>query len=68
VFVSDSGSASTASAANRRAAAARPPVLAAAVRGELHPVVDDVLPLSTAAEAHRRMDAGAVFGRIVLVP
>jgi len=43
-------------------------VLAAAVRGELHPVVDDVLPLSAAAEAHRRMDAAGVFGRIVIVP
>lgn len=66
--MSDSRSASTASAAYRRAAAARPPVLAAAVRRELHPVVDDVLPLSAAAEAHRRMDAAGVFGRIVIVP
>ena len=39
-----------------------------AVRGQLHPVVDSVLPLEKAAEAHRRMDAGDVFGRIVLVP
>ena len=42
--------------------------LAAAARGDLHAVVDDVLPLAEAAEAHRRMDAGRVFGRIVLVP
>ncbi|KQO63725.1 zinc-binding dehydrogenase [Curtobacterium sp. Leaf261] len=41
---------------------------AAAARGDLHPVVDDVLPLDQAAEAHRRMDGGAVFGRIVLTP
>jgi NADPH:quinone reductase-like Zn-dependent oxidoreductase len=41
---------------------------AAAVRGDLHPVVHDVLPLEAAADAHRRMDAGEVFGRIVLVP
>ncbi len=41
---------------------------AAAARGDLHAVVDDVLPLAEAAEAHRRMDAGEVFGRIVLVP
>jgi NADPH2:quinone reductase len=27
-----------------------------------------VLPLEQAALAHRRMDAGEVFGRIVLVP
>jgi NADPH:quinone reductase-like Zn-dependent oxidoreductase len=40
----------------------------AAARGELHAVVQDVLPLAEAAEAHRRMDAGEVFGRIVLVP
>jgi len=29
-------------------------------------VVHDVLPLTEAAQAHRRMDAGEVFGRIVL--
>ncbi|GLY01852.1 zinc-binding dehydrogenase [Actinoplanes sp. NBRC 101535] len=40
--------------------------LAAAARGDLQPVVHDVLPLSQAAEAHRRMDSGEVFGRIVL--
>jgi NADPH2:quinone reductase len=40
----------------------------AAVQGELHPVVHDVMQLDQAAEAHRRMDAGEVFGRIVLVP
>jgi NADPH:quinone reductase len=39
-----------------------------AVRGTLSPVVHDTLPLSAAAEAHRLMDAGEVFGRIVLVP
>jgi NADPH:quinone reductase len=39
---------------------------AAAARGNLTPVVHDVLPLSEAAEAHRQMDAGNVFGRIVL--
>ncbi|WP_256990863.1 zinc-binding dehydrogenase [Rhodococcus sp. 06-235-1A] len=36
--------------------------------GRLHAVVDEVLPLDRAAEAHRRMDDGQVFGRIVLVP
>ncbi|WP_345066485.1 zinc-binding dehydrogenase [Leifsonia kafniensis] len=41
---------------------------AEAVRGELHPVVHDVLPLENAAEAHRQMDSGSVFGRIVLTP
>jgi NADPH2:quinone reductase len=39
---------------------------AAAARGELRAVVHDVLPLDDAAGAHRRMDAGEVFGRIVL--
>lgn len=41
---------------------------AAAARGELHAVVHDVLPLDQAADAHRQMDAGTVFGRIVLAP
>ncbi|MFF5297090.1 zinc-binding dehydrogenase [Paractinoplanes globisporus] len=41
---------------------------AAAARGELRPVVHDVLRLDDAGEAHRRMDAGEVFGRIVLTP
>ncbi|MEA9986579.1 zinc-binding dehydrogenase [Subtercola sp. RTI3] len=40
----------------------------AAARGELVAVVHDVLPLAQAADAHRRMDAGEVFGRIVLTP
>lgn len=41
---------------------------AAAARGELHAVVHHILPLEQAAEAHRQMDAGTVFGRIVLTP
>lgn len=40
----------------------------AAVRGDLHPVVHDVLKLDQAADAHRQMDKGTVFGRIVLTP
>jgi NADPH:quinone reductase-like Zn-dependent oxidoreductase len=48
--------------------AVRDGLFAAATRGELHAVVHDVLPLDQAAEAHRQMDAGSVFGRIVLVP
>lgn len=35
--------------------------------GTLKPVVDDVLPLSEAAEAHRRLEAGQAFGKIVLL-
>ncbi|PTA45579.1 zinc-binding dehydrogenase [Micromonospora sp. RP3T] len=41
---------------------------AAAVRGDLVSVVHETLPLVEAAEAHRKMDAGEVFGRIVLTP
>ncbi|WP_433121018.1 zinc-binding dehydrogenase [Micromonospora sp. CA-246542] len=42
--------------------------LAAAARGELVSVVHEVLPLKQAVVAHQRMDAGQVFGRIVLTP
>lgn len=37
-------------------------------QGHLHPVVDDVLPLSDVAEAHRRLEAREVFGKLVLDP
>ncbi|MBE1878353.1 zinc-binding dehydrogenase [Myceligenerans pegani] len=47
---------------------ARTDIFAAAARGELHAVVHDVLSLDDAADAHRQMDDGTVFGRIVLVP
>lgn len=40
----------------------------AALRGDIHAVVQDVLPLDRAADAHRRMDDGTVFGRLVLRP
>ena len=36
--------------------------------GRLRPVVDSVFPLRDAPAAHRRMDAGQQFGKIVLVP
>jgi NADPH:quinone reductase-like Zn-dependent oxidoreductase len=35
-------------------------------RGALAPVVDSVLPLEEAAEAHRRLELSAQFGKIVL--
>ena len=40
----------------------------ASARGDLRAVVHEVLPLDRAATAHRKMDAGQVFGRIVLRP
>lgn len=46
--------------------AARADLLARAAKGDLHAVVHDRLPLDQAAEAHRQMDLGTVFGRIVL--
>lgn len=37
-------------------------------RGGLKPVIDRVFPLTDAAEAHRRMEAGAHIGKILLRP
>lgn len=53
-------------AVNDRAAVAR--LFAAAGRGELRPVVHEWLRLDQAVLAHQKMDAGEVFGRIVLLP
>ena len=36
------------------------------VAGRLAPVVDSVLPLDQVAEAHRRLEAREVFGKLVL--
>ncbi|RSM57595.1 NADPH:quinone reductase [Amycolatopsis sp. WAC 01376] len=52
--------------ADRRAVEAEQ--FAAAARGELRPVVHEVLPLEKAVLAHQKMDDGEVFGRIVLTP
>jgi NADPH:quinone reductase-like Zn-dependent oxidoreductase len=41
-------------------------VLNLVFRGELRPVVDSILPLSEAAEAHRRIEARRVFGKVLL--
>jgi NADPH2:quinone reductase len=46
--------------------AVRAAQFAAAARGELQPVVHELLPLDQAVLAHQKMDAGEVFGRIVL--
>ncbi|MFD9467333.1 zinc-dependent alcohol dehydrogenase family protein [Streptomyces sp. NPDC060027] len=39
-----------------------------AAHGDLRTVVHEVLPLDQAVLAHREMDAGKVFGRVVLAP
>ena len=59
-------SAATVAGPDRRAV--RTEQFAAVVRGELHTVVHELLPLEQAALAHQKMDAGEVFGRIVLTP
>ena len=59
---------SLATVPTERLSAARAELFQAAAIGELHAVVDDTLPLEGAVEAHRRMEHGNVFGRIVLLP
>jgi NADPH:quinone reductase-like Zn-dependent oxidoreductase len=48
--------------------AVRSSQFADAAHGDLRTVVHEVLPLDQAALAHREMDAGKVFGRVVLTP
>jgi NADPH2:quinone reductase len=59
-------SADTVTEPDRRAVTAE--LFTAASRGELHTLVHELLPLEQAGLAHQKMDAGEVFGRIVLVP
>ncbi|MFJ9245460.1 zinc-binding dehydrogenase [Streptomyces sp. NPDC101776] len=59
-------SANTVTGTDRRAV--RSEQFAAASRGEIETVVHEVLPLDAAVLAHQKMDAGEVFGRIVLTP
>ncbi|QUH02491.1 zinc-binding dehydrogenase [Saccharopolyspora erythraea] len=59
-------SADTVPESDRRAATTEQ--FAAAGRGELPTVVHELLPLDQAVLAHRKMDAGEVFGRVVLTP
>lgn len=59
-------SAATVTETDRRAV--RSEQFAAASRGEIDTVVHEVLPLDAAVLAHQKMDAGEVFGRIVLTP
>lgn len=37
-------------------------------RGEVRPIVHDRLPLTEANDAHRRLAAGEVFGKLLLIP
>ena len=48
--------------------AVRSAQFADAAHGKLRTAVHEVLPLDQAALAHHRMDAGEVFGRVVLAP
>ncbi|TKA02204.1 NADPH:quinone reductase [Actinacidiphila oryziradicis] len=59
-------SAAAVTQADRRAV--RSEQFAAASRGEIETVVHELLPLDGAVLAHQKMDAGEVFGRIVLTP
>jgi len=43
-------------------------VMKLVVEGAFTPVVDDVLPLERIREAHERLEAGRVFGKLVLTP
>ncbi|HET6763328.1 MAG TPA: alcohol dehydrogenase catalytic domain-containing protein [Longimicrobiaceae bacterium] len=43
-------------------------MLAVVARGAIDPVVDTVLPLDHAREAHERLEAGGQFGKIILTP
>jgi NADPH:quinone reductase-like Zn-dependent oxidoreductase len=36
--------------------------------GIVTPVIDRVMPMAEAADAHRLLDGGAVTGKVVLVP
>jgi NADPH:quinone reductase-like Zn-dependent oxidoreductase len=36
-------------------------------RGKLRAVIDQAFPLDQAAEAHRRMEDRAIFGKLVLL-
>ncbi len=43
-------------------------VMRLVAQGELRPVVDSVLPLEQIRQAHEALEAGQVFGKLVLVP
>jgi NADPH:quinone reductase-like Zn-dependent oxidoreductase len=43
-------------------------VMNGAARGQIRPLIDRVLPLAQAAEAHRRLEQRSAIGKLVLVP
>jgi NADPH:quinone reductase-like Zn-dependent oxidoreductase len=43
-------------------------MLEAVFSGRIRPVIDSVMPLDDAREAHEKLEAGGQFGKIVLVP
>jgi len=43
-------------------------VLALLAQRKIRPAIDDVMPLAEIAQAHARLEAGGVLGRIVLTP
>ena len=43
-------------------------VMALVLDGTLTPVIDDTWPLDRARQAHERLEAGGVFGKLVLTP
>lgn len=43
-------------------------MLEAAIDGKLAPVIDRMMPLADAREAHQRLESGEHFGKIVLTP
>ncbi|MFJ4650692.1 zinc-binding alcohol dehydrogenase family protein [Nocardia sp. NPDC088792] len=51
-----------------RVAAARTEAFALASAGLLTPLIEEVLPLAAAAEAHRRLENRTATGKLVLVP
>lgn len=42
--------------------------MALVFRGEVQPVIHTVLPLAEAQQAHEMLEAGLVFGKVVLTP
>jgi NADPH2:quinone reductase len=43
-------------------------LLQAAADGAIKPVIDEIMPLGRAADAHRKMESGDFFGKFMLVP